>query len=164
MRPLKIGLFFMLFLLFSAKMAAQEANPALHLLPEHYDSLCIRQLCEPTNVPQYYRLGVKNLKSSYQILKAWKAFYSPDSGFSKSGFLTIRFLVNCKGDACCFRFSELDEKYQPTEYPKELKEKMAAFVEQLGSWKFGKLDDTPSNYFYYFTFKIQNGEFKTVAP
>jgi hypothetical protein len=158
-------IFLFLLCFFFEKSYSQDYNYDLHATPEHWDSVCVKQFCDPTYLPQYFQVKAKNLKSSYQILKEWKAFYKNVEGVkSPTGFLTIRFFVNCKGEPCCFRFYELDKNYKKTTYSEDLKSQMTAFMNQLGGWKLAKLKDTPTNYYYYLTFKIQDNDFKTVAP
>jgi hypothetical protein len=159
-------LIFLFLLVSMSKSFAQSQDYSLHLSPDTYDSTCLKQLCEPLSLPQYWSVKAKNGKSSYQILKEWKAFYKNAEGVkSPTGYLTIRFFVNCKGAPCCFRFYELDSKYVKTSYPQTIKDQLTAFVQQLGGWKLATLEDkTPTNYYYYLTFKIQDNDFKTVAP
>jgi hypothetical protein len=160
-------LIFLFLLCFTVeKSFSQDYNYDLHAKPEHFDSVCMKQLCKPTYLPQYYSVKAKNQKSSYQILKEWKAFYKNVEGVKlPTGYLTIRFFVNCKGEPCCFRFYELDHKYIKTSYPQQIKDQLTAFVQQLGGWKLATLEDkSPTNYYYYLTFKIQDNDFKTVAP
>ena len=154
-------------LLFTHRKAAAQShtegfNPgATH----HTDSACFTRLCDLRYVsPQYWQVNAKNTKSSTQILKEWKAFYTAPDTFRQSGFLTIRFIVNCKNEPCCFYFYEMNDKYQPIKFSQIVKDKMQVFVEQLGGWKSVNYQDAPANYYYYLNFNIQNGAFKSVSP
>jgi hypothetical protein len=142
-------IFLFLLCFFFEKSYSQDYNYDLHATPEHWDSVCVKQFCDPTYLPQYFQVNAKNLKSSYQILKEWKEFYKNTEGVkSPTGYLTIRFFVNCK-----------------ISYPQTIKDQLTAFVQQLGGWKLATMEDkTPTNYYYYLTFKIQDNDFKTVAP
>ena len=158
-------IFFVFLFCYASNILSQTDDFSLHLAPGSYDSICIKQLCAPESVPQYYSVNAKNAKSSYQILKEWQLFIKNTEGVNlPSGFLTIRFFVNCKGEPCCFRFYEIDEKYVKTAYPQGIKDQLIAFVQQLGGWKQVEKEGIPKNYYYYLTFKIQKNEFKTVAP
>jgi hypothetical protein len=159
-------LFFLwLLCFFTSKSFAQSNNYYLQHAPDTYDSVCVKKLCERLLPLQYWGMNAKNSKSSYQILKEWKLFSKNTGGVKLStGFLTIRFFVNCKGEPCCFSFYELDGKYQKTTYSQGLKDQLKAFVTQLGGWKLAKNEGTPTDYYYYLTFKIQDNDFKTVAP
>jgi hypothetical protein len=155
-----------LFLLFTVnKSFAQFEDYYLHIAPDAYDSVCIKQLCNPNYSYQYWNVNAKNEISSYQILKDWKAFYKNSEGVKlPTGFLTIRFFMSCKGELCCFRFYELDDKYRKTTYRQGLKDQLIAYVKQMGGWKQAQKEGKILNYYYYLTFKIQDNDFKTVAP
>jgi hypothetical protein len=159
-------LIFLFLLLTVSKSFAQFEDYSLQIAPNTYDSACLKQLCEPLSLPPYWRVNAKNVKSAYQILKEWKTFYKNNESVKlPTGFLAIRFFVSCKGELCCFRFYELDEKYHKTTYPQGLKDQLTAYMKQMSGWKLATTEDkTPTNYYYYLTFKIQDNDFKTVAP
>jgi hypothetical protein len=157
-----------LLLLFSIQLVAQneELTPGAlgltALTPE-------MQLCDTNfHIFQYYNIGAKNEKSSQQILAEWAQFFKQPTGFKESGFLTVRFIVNCKGEPRVHKFYEMDLNYQKKTFPDTLKTQIWAFVQQLGGFKKGiykyKETNYEVNYYYYFIFKIRNGVFESVAP
>ena len=117
---------------------------------------------------QYYQFKGKNTKSSQQILSEWRTFFKKSPDFKESGFLTIRFILNCNGEPRVHRFYEMDLDYQKKTFSDTLKAQVWAFVQQLGGFQKGiytyqnKKYDV--NYYYYFIFKIRDGEFETIAP
>ena len=158
-------IFILLLCFFTNKSFAQSDDYSLHFAPDTYDTVCVKQFCEQLLPLQYWRLNAKNSKSSYQILKEWKSFYKIAEGVEvNTGFLTIRFVVNCKGEPCCFRFYEVDKTYKKINFSEDLKSQLTMFVKQLGGWKLVKYEGVPTDYYYYLTFKIQDNDFKTVAP
>lgn len=117
---------------------------------------------------QYYQFTGKNAKSSQQILAEWRSFFKKTTDFKESGFLTIRFVVNCNGEPRVYRFYEMDLDYRKKTFPDALKTQVWAFVQQLGGFPKGVYTHQNKkydvNYYYYFIFKIRNGEFETIAP
>ena len=139
-----------------------------------FDSIERLKLCEPAYVFEYYYFhfqgegmkdpDIKNTKSSYQILNELKAVFKKPENFNQSGFLTVRFVVNCKLETCCFHTYEMDENYQPMAFDEGVKTQLINFVKNLNGWKPVEYKGTPTNYFYYLNFVIKNGEFKRVSP
>ena len=161
-------LFFTIFLFFSKKIQAQNEllNPgALGL-----DSFTVEmQMCDSElRTLQYWQMNAKNEKSSQQILSEWRTFFKKPSNFKESGFLTIRFIVNCKGEPRVYKFYEMDLNYQKKTFSDALKMQIWDFTKQLSGFKKGvytyKDKNYPVNYYYYFIFKIENGEFQSIAP
>lgn len=138
------------------------------------DSVERLKLCAPTYIFQYYELNhynetpkyadFKNAKSSAQILNEWNAVFKKPENFTQSGFLTVRFVVNCTLETCCYHVYEMDENYQPTTFDDGVKKQLIGFIKNLNGWKSAEYKGTPTNYFYYLNFVIKNGAFKNVSP
>jgi hypothetical protein len=80
--------------------------------------------------------------------------------------VTVRFIVNCKGEPGCFHIYEVDERYKIMAYPKELTEGLLQFVKNLGNWPIGKYSNTreETDYYAYLSFRIKNGKITHVIP
>lgn len=117
---------------------------------------------------QYYQIQAKNEKSSQQILGEWQRYFRKTPDFKESGFLTIRFILDCHGKPRAYTFYEMGLDYQKKVFPDTLKTQVWAFVQQLGGFPEGvytyKNQKYNVNYYYYFIFKIRNGEFESIAP
>ena len=155
------ALFFMLINVSLAKSQVSDSIP-----PGKYiiDSLEFEKLCKPEYRPEYYQLSAKNTKSSYQILNEWNSVFKKPVDFKQSGFITIRFIVNCHLELCCFHTYEMDENYQPMAFNEDVKAQLITFIKNLNGWQSGKYEDKIINYRYYLNFVIKNGEFKRVSP
>jgi hypothetical protein len=139
-----------------------------------FDSIERLKLCEPTYVFEYYYFhfrgegmkdpDIKNIKSSSQILNEWNLVFKKPEDFKQSGFLTVRFVVNCTLETCCYNVYEMDENYQPMAFDEGVKKQLMNFAKNLNGWKSAEYKGTPTNYFYYLNFVIKNGEFKKVSP
>lgn len=105
------------------------------------DSLELTKLCQPTYVFEYYALDSKksvensstskNMKSTAQILNEWNGAFKKPENFNQTGFLTIRFIVNCRLEPCCFKLYEMDKNYQPMAFDDAVKTQLMAFVKKL---------------------------------
>jgi hypothetical protein len=158
---LKSFLFISLFISLLPEIKGQNYSPGQYPV----DSTCLAKLCETKYYPsQYYQYNAKNRRSSYQILGDWIAVFKKPDSFKQSGFLTIRFTINCKGEPCCFYSYEMDENYQKFEFDIAVKKQLRAYIETMGGWHIAEQKGTAMDYYYYLTFTIKNGEFKNVAP
>ncbi len=128
------------------------------------DSLDLVNYCHDAGLAQYYSLHAKHPKSSPQLLSEVRQFYKKPLTNTQSGYLTLRFIVTCKGDICCFKTYEIDEQYETRAFDSAITTQLKAFVQQLGGWKLGKHEGENYNYYYYFSFKIQNGDIQNITP
>lgn len=153
-----------LFILIHSNFAYSQSNDSIPPGKYLIDSIEFSKLCEPFYRPEYYQLSAKNNKSSYQILKEWNSVFIKPETFKQTGFLTIRFIVNCHLELCCFHVYEMDENYQPIQFDEKVKSQLIDFVKKLNGWKSAEYEGKPINYRYYLNFTIKNGEFKRVSP
>ena len=128
------------------------------------DSIEFEKICDPKVAPDFYSVSAKNNKSSYQILHEWLSIFKKPTTFEQSGFLTVRFIVNCRSEPICFNIYEMDETYQKTPFDADVKKQLITFIEKLGGWKQVEYEGKPSNYFYYLHFNIKKGNFINVSP
>jgi hypothetical protein len=155
-----VTLICLLFYLNNAQSQTEGYPPARYSI----DSLEWLKLCEPTYRNDYYHYSAKNNKSSYQILKEWQSVFKKPADFKQTGFLTIKFIINCRLELCCFHIYEMDDRYQPIAFDENVKAQLMTFINNLGGWKVVEEKGKPTNYRYYLNFVIKNGEFKRVSP
>jgi hypothetical protein len=152
------------FILVNICLINSQTNDSLPPARYLIDSLEFTKLCKPEYRFEYFQVAGKNDKSSDQILKELKAVFVPPKNFKQSGFLTIKFIVNCHKELCCFHVFEMDETYQPIEFDAGVKAQLIAFIKILNGWKSAEYEGKSTNYRYYLNFVIKNGEFKRVSP
>lgn len=85
-------------------------------------------------------------------------------GSKESGYITIRFIVNCKGKAGRFRVIGMDDNYEPITFNKEIVSQLHQITSSLEGWDVLSGDSHTFDYVRYLTFKIQNGELKEILP
>ena len=114
---------------------------------------------------QYYSLKIKYPLSSDSLARRANREVPLPAGIQEA-VVTVRFIVNCKGEPGCFHIYEVDEIYQPTRYPKNVSEGLHQFVKKLGNWPIGKYSDTEkeADYYAYLSFRIKNGKITHVIP
>jgi hypothetical protein len=152
------------FILLNICLSKGQTNDSIPPGKYLIDSLEFEKLCEPKYRFEYFQVAGKNNKSSDQILKELRAVFVPPKDFKQSGFLTIKFIVNCHKELCCFHVFEMGETYQPIEFDAGVKAQLITFIKNLNGWKSAEYEGKATNYRYYLNFVIKNGEFKKVSP
>lgn len=124
------------------------------------------QLCDRTQVLQYYNflddLYYKEGKSKIDYF-----FYSNFSNkkiLGQSGYITFRFVVNCKGDIGRVRIESMNRDYKKYDFKEEITLELFSLVKKLDSWSSLEIEGKPYDYYQYITFKILDGQIKAITP
>jgi hypothetical protein len=119
-----------------------------------------------TNIPQYYRFG-KGLQYKGEKIAINKHFsenFKNRIQKNETGFLTIRFVVNCEGRTGRFRIEGMDNNYQKKKFDKELENQILKLTKQLNGWIVGELQGQKIDYYQYLTFKLVDGQLVEIMP
>ncbi|MDQ3394696.1 MAG: hypothetical protein M3512_11375 [Bacteroidota bacterium] len=82
----------------------------------------------------------------------------------ESGYLTFRFIVNCKGEPGWFKIEQSDLNFNEKKFNQETIDHLYEIVYDLKTWSPSVLDETPRDVYIYLTFKIKNGELLDILP
>ncbi len=124
------------------------------------------KLCDEERVLQYYNFG-KGLqyKGEKPAINEYFLKSVPISGASDdTGYLTLRFVVNCGGKTGRFRVLGIDQDYKEREFSADLTSKLLKATKQLDGWVVGEYDGRIFDYYQYLTFKIERGKLIEVLP
>jgi hypothetical protein len=83
---------------------------------------------------------------------------------NQSGWIRIRFIVNCKGETGRFRIIESDENYQERKFDSRITNQLLKITQSLDGWKIQSIKDNPKDYYQYLIFKIHNGNIIEIMP
>jgi hypothetical protein len=123
-------------------------------------------LCHKDFIIQYYNFGTtykggsKAIKSFiYKQYQYWSAYNLI------TGIITIRFVVNCKGETDRFRVLQMDSNYQKVTFDKGLTKHLLKLCAKLNHWIPGK-DNKGNIYdsYYYLNFQIVKGHILNITP
>ncbi len=122
--------------------------------------------CYEDFILQYYNaVPAKGFKSGKKELrKRVLDQFKMIPGNKDSGYLTFRFVVNCKGEAGRYEIIENDLNYQPTKFDPELKNQLFNITQQLKEWTPILVDAEPHDYYMYLTYRFKNGELLEILP
>ena len=125
------------------------------------------ELCNgDANVKQYFNMGygLQFEGEKKAIDTKFHQTYKPVMGKNQNGWLRIRFIVNCKGEADRYRVLEADENYQPFKFDKKISAQLRETTKKLKGWKAMRHKDTPVDYYQYLLFKIEDGQITEILP
>lgn len=86
------------------------------------------------------------------------------SGNKMSGYITVRFLVNCEGKTGLFRVQQMNAELKETVPDKILGEKLLRFTQSLDGWLPKEIRGLKTGYYQYLTYKIEDGKVSEVLP
>lgn len=123
------------------------------------------RVCNQLQVAQYYNFG-KGLqyKGEKAALNSHFKKLFLDLKESESGFITIRFIVNCEGKTGWFRVQEMDVNYKPKKFKKTLLDELVKLTMELDGWVIGEDNGRKFDYYQYLTFKFHNGKLIEIMP
>jgi hypothetical protein len=122
-------------------------------------------VCNEKMVFQYY-----NTKSYYKdhkngIVKFLLDGFRPQESFAdQTGYLTVKFIINCKGETGRFRLFEIDSSYQPSHFKEALSGQLLGLVKQLRGWQPAVYKGQIYDSYQYITFRIRNGKIISITP
>ena len=81
-----------------------------------------------------------------------------------SGYLTFRFVINCKGDAGRFTTEMASLDFKPADFPKNLVQNLFDFLKNRKEWATTDLNEKATDTYFYVTFKFNNGKLENILP
>ncbi|UHO38471.1 hypothetical protein H5J24_23705 [Chryseobacterium capnotolerans] len=81
-----------------------------------------------------------------------------------SGYITIRFLVNCEGKTGLFRLKHMNSDLKDFALDEELENKLLTFTKSLDGWMPKEIEGLKVDYYQYLTYKIEDGKVSEVLP
>lgn len=95
------------------------------------------------------------------ILNSYKPISSTTD---QSGYIRIRFIVNCKGEAGRFRIISSNFDYQEKVFDKAITNQLLTILKELDGWEIMTKNEKPLDYYLYLIFKLDNGHIMEILP
>lgn len=123
-------------------------------------------LCDSIN-PYYDLHSPRHLKVYEGSKKAFresvlKTFDS--TAFSDSGYISFRFIVNCKGQPGWFEIRQTDLQYNTTELTQSLVNELLDITAIPKHWAIRTVHSEAVDYYMYVTYRIENGKITEILP
>ena len=84
--------------------------------------------------------------------------------YSDSGYLNIRFVINCKGETGRYIVHENDLDLNPMSFNPDLKKQLFELTKQLKKWNPVVFRAQPQDSYAYISYRIKNGEIIEILP
>lgn len=123
--------------------------------------------CYMNWVPQYYGVETTYLGGTDAINKIFSSRYNSKGVKNlqtQTGYITIRFIVNCRSATGRFRIYQVDSSYQTYSFDPTISKRLLEITKSLSNWIPGTYKDMKVDSYYYLTFKIIRGELKEITP
>lgn len=96
----------------------------------------------------------KDITSKYLYKSDYKDF---------SGYIVVRFVVNCKGESGRYRAESLNLDFSPSDAPSDLLQYAITLVKSLDHWTKSTAYDIETEYSKFINLKISNGKIEHVV-
>ena len=124
------------------------------------------ELChEESVVKQYFNFsqGMKYEGEKKTLVDQIMSQYKPVNK-GESGWIRIRFVVNCHGETGRFRLTGADEDYNAQIFNEKITDQLMRIVQALDGWQVLPNPDAPEDYYQYLVFKLEDGNIVEILP
>jgi len=133
-------------------------NPDEALLNEGF------KICNEDYILQYYNtqdLPYPNGKNNFRnyIISSFE-----NRNYSDSGYLNIRFIINCEGKAGRFVIHENDLDLNPKPFNPDLKNQLFKLTSEAKGWKPTVIREKNRDAYMYVSFRIEHGKITEIIP
>lgn len=125
------------------------------------------ELCgDEQEIADYYNSDddVRYIGDKGEMMKIIRSQLDRKKLNEESGYLTFRFVVNCKGEAGRFVTEQASLDYAAKQFPKEAIDHLYQITAGLEQWRPSVIRDEPRDAYVYITYKLQNGTLTDVLP
>lgn len=120
--------------------------------------------CNELRIVQYYSVDTYfRGRESHSETHPAPAPPRPE-GKGQNGWVTVRFVINCRGETGRFRMPQIDRNYQPCTFHRALTDQLLAATKELHNWQPGQYDGATYDSYYYLNFKIADGAVQDILP
>jgi hypothetical protein len=121
-------------------------------------------VCDEQRIFEYYNFqkGFQFEGEKVTLINYFKTNYKVQA--NDTGYFTVRFVVNCRGETGRFRTEAMNFSYQPVEMNEETTRQLLKLCKEVKGWGIGVYQDKERDYYQYLTFKIEKGQLTEILP
>lgn len=132
---------------------------------ENLDDINFKVCHEDITFPfNYGGVGLAYIGEKRKLVNTIEGNYSYPETEGQTGFITIRFLINCEGQSGRFRVTQMDPNLKETEFENGITQQLLDITKGLDGWKPFERNEKTWDYQQYLTFKIENGLLTDIMP
>lgn len=137
---------------------AHYIDPAKALLSEGFE------VCNEDYIFQYYNSERVTYSKGKNGLRNFILSNYKNKNYTDSGYLNIRFVINCKGEAGRYVIHENDLNLEPKAFTKDLKDQLFELTTQLKKWNPNFYRGIYHDSYMYISYRIENGSITEIIP
>lgn len=121
-------------------------------------------ICDENFILQYYNPERATYSEGKNKLRSFILSNYINKNYTDSGYLNIRFIINCKGEAGCYVIHENDLNLKPKKFSSDLKDQLFKLTIQLKKWNPNYYNNEYRDSYMYLSYRIENGEITEIIP
>jgi hypothetical protein len=124
------------------------------------------KVCNEQNTFQYYN-SPAGFPFAGEKIKIFEIFSKEMDGGkfgNQSGYITIRFVINCEGSSGRFRVQEIDSELKEGKFSRDLVDQLLRITKDLKGWEIASNGVDNFDYYQYLSFKIEEGILTDILP
>ncbi len=114
-------------------------------------------LCDDQHILQYYSIGTHYFGGKRAIKKQLLDLF-PVDGFTDSGLLTVRFVVNCQGKTGRYRAKMINPSLKEIDVLDKNLAQIYKAISKLNNWQPGTVQKQFRDSYCQISFRIKNGQ------
>jgi len=122
------------------------------------------KVCNEKNIAQYYNPERATYSKGKNGLRKFILENYQNKFPSESGYLNIRFIINCKGEPGRYIIHENDLNLRPKKFAKGLVEQLFKLTTELKEWNPNYIHGAYYDSYMYLSYRIENGEITEIIP
>ncbi|MEM7486264.1 MAG: hypothetical protein AAF348_13745 [Bacteroidota bacterium] len=122
------------------------------------------KLCNERRIAQYYNPEKATYSKGKNRLRAFIMKNYVNKGYQDSGYLNIRFVINCHGKAGRYIMHENDLDLNPKKLDQDMVEQLFQLTTQLKEWNPNFIREEFYDSYMYLSYRIENGEIIEILP
>lgn len=123
--------------------------------------VCHEDITLPFN---YGGVGLVYKGEKRELVNTFTKKYSYPKTEGQTGYVTVRFIINCMGKAGRFRVTQMDLNLQKIKFNDDITQQLLNITKNLDGWKPFFRNEKTWDYQQYLTFKIVDGKLKKILP
>ncbi|EGV43753.2 hypothetical protein BZARG_1207 [Bizionia argentinensis JUB59] len=138
--------------------SVEYINPETALLSDGFE------VCNENYIVPYYTSKNATYSKGKNGLRKFILSNYENKNYSDSGYLNIRFVINCKGEAGRYVIHENNLDLEPKQFNKDLVDQLFQITTQLKTWNPNYSYNDYRDSYMYISYRIEHGEITEIIP
>nr|WP_297913540.1 hypothetical protein [uncultured Allomuricauda sp.] len=122
------------------------------------------EVCDEDYIAQYYNPERATYSQGKNGLRKFILTHYENRNYTDSGYLNVRFVINCKGEAGRYLVHQNTLDLEPTELDKDMVHQLVELTRQLKKWNPNYIREKYWDSYMYISYRIEHGEIIEIIP